>query len=132
MEFTSENTGAKIVINVCSFEDAFQLKSLIEKALLDNGIKLETAIESDIAAIVMALDSSKGVFDAMFKCLVKSTYNNVKITKETFEDEKAREDLYDIFFYCLKVNIYPFFKPLLSRFGISLEAPAKGEPLASV
>lgn len=126
MEFTSEETGAKIVINSCSFEDAFHLKSLIQKSLLDNNINLEKALDEDIFGIILALDSSKEVFEAMFKCLVKSTYNNVKITKETFEDEKARADLYEIFFYCLKVNIYPFFKSLLSQFGISLEKPAGG------
>lgn len=132
MEYTSEGTGAKIVINPCSFEDAFRLKSLIQKSLLDNNIKIEKALDEDILGIIMALDSSKDVFEAMFKCLIKSTYNNVKITKETFEDEKAREDLYEIFFYCLKVNIYPFFKSVLSRFGISLEKQMKGPSHLSI
>lgn len=132
MEYTSEETGAKIAINTCSFEDAFRLKSLIQKSLLDNNIQLDKALEEDILGIIMALDSSKEVFEAMFKCLIKSTYNGIKITKETFEDEKARVDLYEIFFYCLKVNIYPFFKSLLSRFGISLEKSAKGVPPLSI
>lgn len=127
MEFTSENTGAKIVINPCSFQEAFRLKSAIQKALLRNNVSLEAALEQDITSLILAIDSDEEILDRMFDCLKKSTYDGIKITKDTFEDESARGDLYDIFFQCLKVNIYPFFKPLLSRFGIELKAPKMGE-----
>lgn len=127
MEFTSENTGAKIVINPCSFQEAFRLKSAIQKALLKNNVSLEAALEQDITSLILAIDSDEEILDRMFDCLKKSTYDGIKITKDTFEDESARGDLYDIFFQCLKVNIYPFFKPLLSRFGIELKAPKMGE-----
>lgn len=127
MEFTSENTGAKIVINPCSFQEAFRLKSAIQKALLRNNVSLEAALEQDITSLILAIDSDEEILERMFDCLKKSTYDGIKITKDTFEDESARGDLYDIFFQCLKVNIYPFFKPLLSRFGIELKAPKMGE-----
>ena len=127
MEFTSENTGTKIVINPCSFQEAFRLKSAIQKALLKSGVSLETALEQDITSLILAIDSDEEIMERMFDCLRKSTYDGIKITKDTFEDESARGDLYDIFFQCLKVNIYPFFKPLLSRFGIELKAPKMGE-----
>lgn len=127
MEFTTENTGVKVVINPCSFQEAFRLKSAIQKALLKSGVSLETALEQDITSLILAIDSDEEIMERMFDCLRKSTYDGIKITKDTFEDESARGDLYDIFFQCLKVNIYPFFKPLLSRFGIELKAPKMGE-----
>lgn len=131
MEFTTEGNGAKVILNPASLQDAFKLKSEIEKALIANGIKLEEAIDNDIFSLVLALDSSETVFDLMFKCMEKSSYNGVKITKETFEPEDARGDLYEVFFYCLKVNIYPFFKGLLSRLNIRFEMPKLGEDLKS-
>lgn len=127
MEFVTKATGAKVVLNPCSLVEAFRLKSKIQKALLENGIKLEQALEEDLSQIIMALDSSEDVFNSLFECLRKSTYNNVRITPEVFESLEAREDLYEIFFYCLKVNIYPFLKPLLSQFGIQLKVPEFGE-----
>lgn len=127
MEFTTKENNAKVVLNPCSLVDAFRLKSKIQKALLENGIKLEQALNEDLSQIIMALDSSEDVFNSMFECLKKSTYNDIRITPEVFENPEAREDLYEVFFYCLKVNIYPFLKPLLSRFGIQLKVPEFGE-----
>lgn len=129
MEFTTEENGAKVVICAAPLMEAFNLKSLIQKALLTNNIKLEEALDNDIFSILMALDSSPEIFEAMFKCLEKSTYNNIKITKETFEPEQARADLYEVFYYCLKVNVYPFFKSLLSKFGSGfMMAPHEEDP----
>lgn len=127
MEFTTKETKAKVVLNPCSLMDAFKLKSKIQKALLENNISIETALNQDLGQVLMALDSSEEIFLAMFECLKKSTYNDVRITQETFEQDEAKGDLYEIFFNCLKVNIYPFFKPLLSQFGIQLKVPMVGE-----
>lgn len=127
MEFTTKENGAKVVLAPCSFEDAFRLKSKIEKALLENGIKIEQAFDEDLGQLVLVLDSSEEVFNCLFDCLRKSTYNDVRITKEIFEDPDARADFYEIFFNCLKVNIYPFIKALLSRYNIQLKVPTIGE-----
>lgn len=121
MEYKSEATGAKIVINPCSLIEAFKLKSKIQKALLDKGMNIERLMEQDIFSIVCALDSDEDVFECMFECLKKSQYNGVGIKPDVFDDVKAREDLYDIFFNCLKVNLYPFFKKLLLKLDIHLE-----------
>ena len=127
MEFTTKETGAKVVINPCSLVEAFKLKSAIQKSILDSGMSIEEALKKDVAHLLLALDSSEDVFNRLFDCLRKSTYNGVRITYETFESESAKQDIYEVFFYCLKVNIYPFFKPLLSRFGIELKVPEFGE-----
>ena len=121
MEYKSEATGASIVINPCSLIEAFKLKSKIQKALLDKGMNIEKLMEQDIFSIVCALDSDEDVFACMFECLKQSQYNGVGIKPDVFDDVKAREDIYDIFFNCLKVNLYPFFKKILSKLEIQLK-----------
>ena len=121
MEYKSEATGARIVINPCSLIEAFKLKSRIQKALLEKGFNVEKLFEQDIYSILFALDSSEDVFECLFECLKRSQYNDVAIKPDVFDDVKAREDLYEIFYNCLKVNLYPFFKKILSK----LEIPAE-------
>ena len=121
MEYKSEATGARIVINPCSLIEAFKLKSKIEKALGKHGMSLSQILEQDLTAVFLALDSDEEVFDCMFECLRQSQYNGTGIKPDVFDDVTAREDLYDIFFNCLKVNIHPFFKKILSKLEIQLQ-----------
>ena len=121
MEYKSEATGARIVINPCSLIEAFKLKSKIQKALLDKGMNIEKLMEQDILTIICALDSSEEVVECLFECLKRSLYNDNAIKPEVFDDVTAREDLYDIFFNCLKVNLYTFFNKILSKLEIQLE-----------
>ena len=137
MEFTTKG-GKKVVLNPASLDKSFKLKSLVEKALLKQGIKIfevlgkgEITFE-EIFNLAMAVDSDVEVFDACFECLDKSIYNDVKITKSLFEDESNRADLYEVLFYCLKVNVYPFFRNLLSSFGIGEQGIGVGESLKSI
>ena len=137
MEFTTKS-GKKVVLNPASLDKAFKLKALVEKALLKQDIKIVDILEQgeilyeDLFNLAMAIDSDIEVFDACFECMDKSIYNNLKITKAVFEDESARGDLYEVLFYCLKVNVYPFFRHLLSSFGISKNPAERGEVLKSI
>lgn len=137
MEFTSKS-GIKVVLNPASLDKAFKLKALVEKALLKQGINVFDVLGQDeisyedLFSLAMAIDSDIEVFDACFECMDKSIYNNLKITKEVFEDESARGDLYEVLFYCLKVNVYPFFRHLLSSFAISKNTAENGEALKSI
>ena len=137
MEFTTKS-GVKVVLNPASLDKAFKLKALVEKALLKQDIKIVDILEQgeilyeDLFNLAMAIDSDIEVFDACFECMDKSIYNDIKITKAVFEDESARGDLYEVLFYCLKVNVYPFFRHLLSSFGISKNPSESGEVLKSI
>ena len=137
MEFTTKS-NVKVVLNPASLDKAFKLKSLVEKSLLKQGIKIsdilgqEQITYEDLFNLAMVIDSDVEVFDACFECMDKSIYKDVKITKDVFEDEAARADLYEVLFYCLKVNVYPFFKHLLSSLGINLEGGVDGEVLKSI
>lgn len=137
MEFTTKS-NVKVVLNPASLDKAFKLKSLVEKALLKQDIKIfdilgrgELSYE-DLFNLAMAVDADIDVFDACFECMEKSIYNDVKITKDVFEDESARGDLYEVLFYCLKVNVYPFFRHLLSSLGTSNPQAGIGEVLKSI
>ena len=118
MEYKSEATGARVVINPCSLVEAFKLKNAIHKALLGQGLNIEQLMDVDIMTVIMYLDSSEDIFYCLFDCLKKSLYDDKAIKPEVFDDVKAREDLYEIFLNCIKVNLYPFFKSLLSKLGI--------------
>lgn len=137
MEFTTKG-NVKVVLNPASLDKAFKLKSLVEKSLLKQGIKISDLLGKgeisyeDIFSLAMAIDSDVDVFDACFDCMDKSIYNDVKITKAVFEDETARGDLYEVLFYCLKVNVYPFFRHLLSSLGIGEMGKGVGEDLTSI
>lgn len=138
MEFTTKGNNVKVVINPAGLDKAFKLKSVVEKAILKQGIKLidvlseESISYEQLFNLAMAIDSDVEVFDACFDCMEKSIYNNIKITKDVFEDETARGDLYEVLFYCLKVNVYPFFKHLLSSLGTNSVPAGNGESLKSI
>lgn len=120
MEYKSEATGARVNIVPCSFVDAFRLKAVIQKALLSTGKSVEELLDEDLAAVIFAIDSSEDVMNCLFDCLRKSIYNGQAIKPEVFDDLTAREDLYDVFYNCIKVNLLPFLKTILSRLGINL------------
>ena len=93
------------------------LKSAIQREL--KGINLDLDLtdlkHADLSALfegALAVDSSEPVFAALFKCLLRCTYNGHKITLATFEPEDARQDYYDIAVACVRVNLSPFFSRL--------------------
>lgn len=117
-EITFKN-GHEAVINIASFSKAMKLKNAIAKALLKENIdisKLDFENLNSLFSGLLAVDSDEDVNKAIFDCLAKSLYNKEKITIDTFEDEKARENYYLILIECLKLNLSPFIKPLISKF----------------
>ena len=137
MEFTTKG-GAKVTLNPASLNNAFKLKGAVEKALLKQGIKLSDVLSKgslsyeDLFELAIAIDADEDVFNSCFDCMEKSIYKDIKITKEVFEDENARADLYEVLFYCLKVNLYPFFRSLLSLLKTNNIATGNGESLKSI
>lgn len=137
MEFTTKG-GAKVKLEIASLDKAFKLKSLVEKALLKQGLNIADILSKgdityeDLFQLALAVDSDPDVFDACFECMDKSIYNDIAIKKNVFEDETARADLYEVLFYCLKVNVYPFFRNLLSSLKTDKNVAKIGESLKSI
>lgn len=136
MDFVTSGNKAKVTLIPTSLDKAFKLKSAVERALLKYNVKLFDALNEltyeDLFNLGMIVDSDPDVYEACFDCMDKSIYNGVKITKAVFEDESARGDLYEVLFYCLKVNVFPFFKSLLSSLGTNKHQAATGESLKSI
>lgn len=114
-EFITQNL-ATVKINIASFSEAIILKNAIQKAFVESGVRIKTEDNlEDILNLIMALDSNESVNKAIFRCLSRCLYNNIRITEELFEDEKIREDYYEIIFGCLEVNLKPFIKALFFK-----------------
>jgi hypothetical protein len=66
-----------------------------------------------------ALIGSPEVSTLVDKCFVKSTYNDAKITSDTFSDPKRWGDFIYCAFWALQENVSPFFANLASSLGTS-------------
>lgn len=143
LEFTTENTGTRVVINVASMKQVTNLKNVILKEIIKNplGLKLKETAEAksalekelDISDLldylkntVIGIEISEEFNSAIFDCLGKCTYDMKRITPDLFDDlPEAREDYYEILFKCVEENLRPFIKSLASRWKTL--APKIGE-----
>lgn len=114
MDFTLP-TGANLTVSEAAYVDADALlKSLVRCAkgvkLGDDFMKADVTILKEI--LVDAITSDE-VDKALFKCAERAAYENVKVTKDLFDDpklkDKARPDRFLIFWYVIEVNCGPFF-----------------------
>jgi len=120
-------SGVKVVISPASFEEASTLKNAIATKIKLSNFKLDIFNNKNIAEafkeinaipfieLLLSIDSDKEVNAALFACLNRCTYGGAKIVKTTFDDITAREDYYVIIAECVKVNLLPFYKGLISR-----------------
>ena len=138
------STGASVIINPADFKSAMALKGSIAGELAAGNLKLDGLTKGDLDVqnlmnldmsviepllqTLFSIDSSEKVNDAIFACLTKCLYNGEKITEATFDNVEAREDYYLIVFECLKVNLTPFFKGLVSKLNLPLKAINQDSP----
>ena len=146
MEFTTES-GIEVKINTANFLSAARLRVAVLLALKDSDIEISKidiesllSIKKDIVKavksgaldalldLIISLDCSQKVSDALYACLARSTYNKLQIVPDTFEPVEARGDYYIIVAACLKENVLPFFQPLLRRLNALQNKPAQESP----
>lgn len=113
---------ADIKINVAGFEDGFKLKCAVFSVVEKKGFKLAD-LEGDeniekLINLAISLDCDKEVYDALWACLSRCTFNGEKITKGTFEDVANREHYLPIAAKCIYENISPFIAGLHSVLGM--------------
>lgn len=107
-------------INIADFESGMRLKAAVFKAAGDSGLDIANLAEMDVTEALKAaisVDVSTAVYDALWPCLARCTYAGEKITKQTFDKPEMRELYYPLVIECIKVNIAPFLKGLLSTFS---------------
>ena len=106
-------SGKTVTINAAAWQDAKKLKMAVQR---EAGSVLEGKLASgDIAGLIMRVDGSEAVDAALWPCLARCLRDGKKITEQTFDDESARADYYDIVLECLKVNFGPLVANLASK-----------------
>lgn len=116
--------GDKASIATLDFRLAIRLKNIIEKELVKNNFDISAFSGGDmtlgvmqkILQIVMCIDASDEVFEIYMQCFARCVYNGHKITENTFESIKARENYYELIKHLIEINFTPFFKGLASTF----------------
>lgn len=124
MEFNAPS-GAPVVINAASFEEALNLKDAMEREAADS-------LSRGFLGMTLLVDSSPVVRAALWPCLARCLHNGQKITKETFNKREIRGDYYDIVEACIKENLGPLGESLrlkLLAYGIiQPQAPTEKNP----
>ena len=105
-------SGKVLVVKMAPWEEAHQLYKSIMSVIGAGSLNLDT----DILPLVARMTTSPEVEQALWACMARSLYSGAKVTKATFEDEKAREDYLIIAKEVLVFNLGPFFKNLASLF----------------
>ncbi len=114
MDFTLPS-GSKLVVSESAYQDANTLlKALLRTA---KGVQLaHNPLETDVTAlkdVVLEAATSPEVDAALFKCAERAMYENVRVTKDLFDDPKlkdlARGDYFLILWHVIEVNCGPFF-----------------------
>jgi hypothetical protein len=102
--FKYEN-NAEVVINEADFEIQDRLHRAILNSMVGSGKGVDYLLKLFVDPEVDKL---------LWECLQRCTYNKEKITKETFNDSKAKPNYYPIKCACLHKNIAPFMTALSS------------------
>lgn len=123
------DSGAVLNVTMAPFKDGNDLRKAVLRELetvrisfdLDIGKVKEIftkgggdEVVNAIKNLILKLASSEEIEARVWKCLERATYDNVKITKETFEPEAARGDYLIVLKEVLWFNLSPFFKNLSS------------------
>lgn len=117
MEEIKLPSGAKLRLSPAPFTAA---KDLYQAVLSEmKGLEVNAKDEMDVnffKNIVCSGFSSKEIEDKLWVCLERCLYDGSKITEETFEPIKAREDYFTVQFEVAKVNLMPFMKSLYAKY----------------
>lgn len=148
-DFKTANTGKRVVINPASYKEVKELKKVILQVIEKHplGLKLlgqtnnvmEKQIDFSqlldfIKNIVIGMDTSEEVENALFSCLRHCTYDTTKVINEELFDEviEAREDQYEIFVACIEENLTPFIKSLVSMWNTLAPKLGNSQALATI
>jgi len=124
-------SGAVLVLGSPSFAHGMKLFKVIvnELKLVDldiSSLDLRTFAGKDINSLknaIFQLLGSDALEAAIFDCAIKSTYNSMKITRETFAPDEARADYFPVAWEVIKHSLRPFFSNLDLSFLTDAKPP---------
>ena len=102
-DFTAPS-GAKVSVTISSYEICFDLLRAVRKVTLEKGKTIENVdvlIDPDVDRLI-------------YKCMERATYDDQRITRETFELEARRGDFLPIASEIMSINLNPFVPGLSS------------------
>ena len=111
-------SGAELDVALAPFKDAHDLQRAMAAELKE----IKIASDMDITSvdfmknIICSAISSDKIMNCLNVCMKRCTYNNLKITNDTFEPEEARGDYLQCCVEVAKANLLPFLKGLTAQF----------------
>jgi len=129
-------SAAKLELQMPSFANGTRLYKVLANEI--KGIPFDMKITSmealaaapdlgPIKGVVLQILGSDAVESVVFDCLAGCLYNGARITRDTFEDERARGDWLPCAWEVIKFTLAPFFGSL--DFGSATPpAGATGSP----
>ena len=131
MEETREVTlssGAVLKIQLATFAEGKELYQSVLEDLKDLELNPEAEVDVNFFKdIFCTAFSSKKIEKAVWKCLRRCTYNDEKITEQTFEKVSAREDYFQILMEVAQFNVLPFGKNLFAEYWPILQEMLKSQ-----
>jgi hypothetical protein len=113
MEEKNLPSGAVLRVTLAPFADSKRLYQAVLEELRAMNLSADKDIEQELIKDLFLLGfSSKKIDAALAVCLSRSLYNGVRISDETFESEKAREDYMHVCWEVAYANLRPFMKNL--------------------
>jgi len=108
-------SGAVLEIQLAPFGDANKLNKAIAKELKTLSLDSEMNLSDPVFLkdLVCTALSSDGIESCLWACFKRCTYNNEKISQDTFEKEESRQDYFIVCREVLQEQIGPFVKSLL-------------------
>jgi len=111
-------SGAELKVSMAPFADSKDLYQafLTECSVLnfDGAQEMDFNFFKDIFCIGL---SSKLIEEKLWVCMGRCLYNGVRITPDTFEPAKARDDYGTVMIEIAKENIEPFTKSLYAQYS---------------
>ena len=128
-------SGAILILGTPSFAHGMKLFKVIvnELKLVDldlSTLDLRAFAGKDINSLknaIFPLLGSDALENAIFDCAMKSTYNSMKITRDTFTPDEARADYLPVAWEVIKHTLRPFFVNLDLSF-LSADKPEQNAP----
>lgn len=106
-------SGAILKVTVAPFTESRSLyQAFLEEMRglkIDDLAEIDVNLFKDLACVALA---SKKVEAALWVCMKRVTYNDLKVTEDTFEPEAARDDYFKVCWEVARLNVSPFMKSL--------------------
>jgi len=110
-------SGAALRATPADFTKARELYQVLARELTKINVRADDEINVNlIKNCFLILISSKELEEAIWGCMDRALYNDVKIDIDTFADVDARQDYIEILKEVAMFNIAPFTKSLFADF----------------